>query len=159
VKSPRDVIPRRRKIGVKKTIFTILFTNRELLIAECLPKGQKHSQDDFISAVLPEFEREKMRHKRRKQGEHCYVDMDHSKSHGGRKIQGKLYTKGLIRSPHPPYSLDLSSCDVWFVRMAKGKMRDREFHTVQDILSRLTEIWNGFTFEDVQSVFLEQQIR
>jgi hypothetical protein len=43
--------------------------------------------------------------------------------------------------------------------MAKGKMRDREFHTVQDILGRSTEIWNGLTFEDVQSVFLEWQIR
>jgi hypothetical protein len=43
--------------------------------------------------------------------------------------------------------------------MAKGKMRDRKFHTVQDILGRLTEILNGLTFEDVQSVFLEWQIR
>jgi hypothetical protein len=39
------------------------------------------------------------------------------------------------------------------------KMRDREFRTVQDILSRLTEIWNGLTFEDLQSVLLEWQIR
>jgi hypothetical protein len=37
-------------------------------------------------------------------------------------------------------------------------MRDRQFHTVQDILGCLTEIWNGLTFEDVQSVFLEWQI-
>jgi hypothetical protein len=43
--------------------------------------------------------------------------------------------------------------------MAKGKMMDREFHTVQDILGRLTEIWNGLTFEDMQSAFLEWQIR
>jgi hypothetical protein len=42
--------------------------------------------------------------------------------------------------------------------MAKGKMRDREFHTVQDILGRLTEIWNGLTFEGIQSMFLEWQI-
>jgi hypothetical protein len=42
--------------------------------------------------------------------------------------------------------------------MAKGKMMDWEFATVQDILHRLTEIWNGLTFEDVQSVFLEWQI-
>jgi hypothetical protein len=43
--------------------------------------------------------------------------------------------------------------------MAKGKMRDRGFHTVQVILSRLTEIWNSLTFEDVQSMFLEWKIR
>jgi hypothetical protein len=41
----------------------------------------------------------------------------------------------------------------------QGEMKDREFHTVQDILGHLTEIWDGLTFEDVQSVFLEWQIR
>jgi hypothetical protein len=39
--------------------------------------------------------------------------------------------------------------------MAKGKMKDREFHAVQNIRRRLTEIWNDLTFEDVQSVFRE----
>jgi hypothetical protein len=39
------------------------------------------------------------------------------------------------------------------------KMKDREFSTVQDILHRLTNIWNNLTFEDVQSAFREWQIR
>jgi hypothetical protein len=43
--------------------------------------------------------------------------------------------------------------------MAKIKAEDREFHTVQDILGHLTEIWNDLTFEDVQSAFLEWHIR
>jgi hypothetical protein len=43
--------------------------------------------------------------------------------------------------------------------MAKEKMKDREFHTVQDLCRRLTEIWNDLTFEDIQSVFLEWKIR
>jgi hypothetical protein len=43
--------------------------------------------------------------------------------------------------------------------MAKGKMKNREFHTIQDLRRRLTEIWNDLTFEDVQSVFLEWKIQ
>jgi hypothetical protein len=85
--------------------------------------------------------------------------MADSKSHDDRKIQEKFDMKGLVRSPHSPYSPDLSPCDCWFVGMAKGKTMDREFHTDQDILGRLTKIWNGLTFEDVQSVFLQWQIR
>jgi hypothetical protein len=42
---------------------------------------------------------------------------------------------------------------------SQGKVKDREFHTVQDLRGRLTEIWNDLTFEDVQSVFLEWKIR
>jgi hypothetical protein len=70
-KSPVGVIPRMRKeMNVKETIFTIFLTNRELLIAEYLPKGQKYNQDYSISDILPELEREKMRYKR------IYLDMN-----------------------------------------------------------------------------------
>jgi hypothetical protein len=144
---------------VKNNMFRILLTNRKLLIAEHLLTGQKYSQYYFIPDILPKLERETTRYKRRKQGGTFYVHMGHSKSHDGRKIQEKFDAKGLARSPHPPYSRDLSPCDCWFFGIAKGKMRDRECHTVQDILGRLTEIWNGLTFEDLKSVFLEWQIR
>jgi hypothetical protein len=61
-KSPGDVTPRTSQwIAVRKTIFTIFFTNRKLLIAEYLPKSQKYNQDYFISDMSPELEREKMR--------------------------------------------------------------------------------------------------
>jgi hypothetical protein len=43
--------------------------------------------------------------------------------------------------------------------MAKEKMKDRDFRTVQDILRYLAELWNDLPFEDVQSVFREWQIR
>jgi histone-lysine N-methyltransferase SETMAR len=141
VRPPRDVILRTRKqIGVKQTMFTIFLTNRKLLIAEYLPKGQKYSQDCFISDVLPGLEREKMRYKWRKQGGTFCVQMDHSKSHDHRKVQEKFDTKSPVCSHHPPYSPDLSPCDFWFFGMVKGKMRDRECHTIQDILGCLTEI-------------------
>jgi hypothetical protein len=57
-KSPGDVMPG-KDINVKQTIFTVSFTNRKLLIAECLPKGQKYNQDYFMSDIFSELEREK----------------------------------------------------------------------------------------------------
>jgi transposase len=159
-KSPTDDTPRTiHEISVKKNMFTIFFTNRKLLIAEYLAKGQKYNQDYFISDNLPELEREKMRYERRKQGRTFFVIMDHSKSHDGGKIQGKFDMKGFIRTPNPPYSPDLSPCDFWLFGMAKEKMKDREFHAVQEIRRGLTEICNDLTFQDVQSVFLKWKIR
>jgi hypothetical protein len=43
--------------------------------------------------------------------------------------------------------------------MAKGEIKDRAFHTVRDIHPRLTEIWNGLNFKDVQSVSRQWKIR
>jgi hypothetical protein len=81
------------------------------------------------------------------------------KSDDGGKIHEKIDPKGLTRCLHPPYSPDLSLCDFEFFGMAKEKMKDQEFRTVQDILRLVTETWNDLTFEDVQSVFHEWQIR
>jgi histone-lysine N-methyltransferase SETMAR len=111
----------REKNGVKKTMFTIFFTDRKLLITEYLPKGQKYSQDYFISYILPELEHEKKRYKGKKQAGAFCVKMDHSKSHSGGKIQEKIDRKGLVRCSHLPYSPDLSPCDFWFFGMAKEK--------------------------------------
>jgi hypothetical protein len=100
-----------------------------------------------------------MRYKRRKEDETLSVHMDHSTRHDGGKIQGKFDTKDLVCSPHPPYSHHLSACDFCFFGTAKGEMKDRGFYMVQDVHGRLAKHWNGLTFEDVQSVFLEWKIQ
>jgi proteasome lid subunit RPN8/RPN11 len=74
-------------------------------------------------------------------------------------MMGKFDMKGLVHTPHPSYSPDLSSCDFWLIGTANEKMKDRKFHTVQDIRGRLRQIRNDLTFEDIQSVFLEWKIR
>jgi hypothetical protein len=90
-KSPGDVTPRTSQgIGMKKTTFTLFFTNRKLLIAEYLPKGQKYNQDYFISDILPELEHDKIRYEPRKQDRIFFVHMDHSISHEGGKAPGKI---------------------------------------------------------------------
>jgi hypothetical protein len=40
-------------------MFMIFFTNRQLLIAERVQKGQKYNHNYFLSDILPELEREK----------------------------------------------------------------------------------------------------
>jgi hypothetical protein len=87
------------------------------------------------------------------------MPINYSKSHNGSKIQENIETKDLARSPHPSYFPDLSPCAFWVFGTAKGKIKDREFHTIQEFLSYLTEFWNDLTFEDVQSAFLEWKIR
>jgi hypothetical protein len=58
--SPGDVPPRTRHgIGVKKAMFTLFFTNTNLLVAENLPKGQKFNHNYFIPDIFPGLEREK----------------------------------------------------------------------------------------------------
>jgi hypothetical protein len=58
------------------------------------------------------------------------------------------------RLPYPAYSLDLSPCDFRLFGILKGNMKDRAFQTIEKIIDAVTLIWNGVTFEQLQSVFL-----
>jgi hypothetical protein len=69
-------------------------------------------------------------------------------------ITQKISDAKLERLPHPAYSPDLSPCDFCSFGILKGNMKNGAFQTVEEILEALTLIWNGVTFEQLQSVFL-----
>jgi transposase len=79
--------------------------------------------------------------------------MDNSMCHNGTKITEKLEKRHIVRAPHPPYSPDLSPCDFWLFGILKQKMKERVFHSEEQILAAITESWNELTFEDIQKVF------
>jgi hypothetical protein len=39
--------------------------------------------------------------------------------------------------------------------MMKHRVKDREIHGIQALISALTDIWNDITFEYIQAVFLD----
>jgi hypothetical protein len=44
----------------------------------------------------------------------------------------------IARLPYPPYSPNLSPCDLWFFGMLKGILKDREFHSHDEIEAAIT---------------------
>jgi hypothetical protein len=79
--------------------------------------------------------------------------MNNSIGHNGRKVTDELAHLKLGRIPHRPYSSDLSPCDLWLFGMLKRKIKDRVFHTVEEIMTAFHRVWDELTMEDLQSVF------
>jgi hypothetical protein len=73
--------------------------------------------------------------------------------HNASKVVLKFDKHHIARSPHPPYSRDLSPCDFWLFGMLKGILKDREFHSHDEIEKAITMAWTDLTFDEVQSVF------
>jgi histone-lysine N-methyltransferase SETMAR len=136
-------------------MLTVFFASRRLIVLEALPKGTRCTQHYFISDILPDLDGENRRYRRNNPGQEMFLLMDNTKCHNAKKITGKLQKKHITREAHPPYSPDLSPCDVWFFGMVKQKIKDREFCSVQEILRSLSDAWSDLTFEDIQRVFLE----
>jgi hypothetical protein len=65
----------------------------------------------------------------------------------------KIREASVSRLPHPPNSSDLSPCDFWLFETLKRVLKDREFNSSDEIEEVITEVWDEFTFDEVQSVF------
>jgi hypothetical protein len=70
-------------------------------------------------------------------------------------VAPKFEQHHIFRLPHPPYSPDISPCDFWLFALFKGMIKDREFHSHEEIEEAITVVWNDLKFEDVQSIFYD----
>jgi hypothetical protein len=154
--SRESVVPRiRRDISGQKTLLTIFFPSRRLLVLKFPPKGTKFNQDYFVDAIFPGLYNEKKRISREEDFPAFSVHMDNSICDNDHKISEKLVHRSIERDPHPPYSPDINSCDAELLGTRKHKMKDREFQSQQGILIAVVKMWNDLTFADVQRVFQE----
>jgi hypothetical protein len=74
-------------------------------------------------------------------------------SRNGRKVTDELDNLKLYRIPHPLYSQDLSLSDFWLSGMLKHKIKDREFQTIETIMTTVHRGWNEPGLENLQFVF------
>jgi transposase len=110
--SRANVVPRiRRDISGPKTMVTIFFTSRRLLVLEALPKGTKFNQDYFIDAIFPGLYNEKTRISHKSNFPAFSVHMDNSMCHNGHKVSAVFAKRSIERAPHPLHSPDISTCD------------------------------------------------
>jgi hypothetical protein len=82
-----------------------------------------------------------------------WVHRDNSMCHNRPKVVSKFDKHRIARLLHPPYSPYLSPCDFWLFGLLKGTLKDREFHSHDEIEEAIMMAWNDLTFNEVQSVF------
>jgi hypothetical protein len=151
-----EVIPRTKQIiRTQKVMLTLFSTDTQLISLNALPPGRRFTQNYFINTVLPDIVDERGQILRRVGLGDCFVHMDNSMYHNGRKVIDELENLKLDRVAHPPYSRKLSPCDFWLFGMLKQKTQDRVFGTTEEILMAIRNAWNEVTFEDLQSVFFD----
>jgi hypothetical protein len=79
--------------------------------------------------------------------------MDNSMCHNGSDVVSKFDRHHIARLAHLPYSPDLSPYNFWLFGMLTEILKDREFHSPDEIEEAITMAWNHLTFDGVQSVF------
>jgi hypothetical protein len=92
-------------------MITRFFTARQLIALDVLPKGQKYNQEYFVQNILPSLLSEKKPFSGQKTAINFSGHMDSSICHNGHQAVDELRHLKILRTPHPPYSADISPCD------------------------------------------------
>jgi hypothetical protein len=149
---PRLFQGRGKQLARKNTDNDFLYCT-SLILLDVPPKGSKFNQQYFIDCMFLDFKTENRDFRRRMPLATFWVHMDNSMGHNGPKVVPEFDKHHIARLPHSPYSPYLSPCDFWIFGMLKGILKDREFHSHDEIEDAMTMAWNDLTFDEVQSVF------
>jgi hypothetical protein len=134
-------------------MITIFFTARQPILLDVLSKGSNFNQQDFIDSVFPDLQSENLNFRRRIPLATFWVHMDNSVYHDGSKVVSKFDNHHIARFSHPSYSRDLSPCNFWLFEMLKGILKNREFHSHDEIEEAVAMAWKDLAFDEIQSVF------
>jgi hypothetical protein len=91
--SGSDVVPRTRQgLGTKKTMITLFFNGRKLIVLDVVPKGRKYNQRYFVHNIFPDLKHQNRRYQRRNPGSTFWVHIDNSiippRKPGGLRLSG-----------------------------------------------------------------------
>jgi hypothetical protein len=153
-RSAADAIPRTRQVvGARKTMITVFFTAKKLVVFYVLPRGSTFNQLYFIKNTFLDLKTANLYFRRQKTGSAFWVHMGNAMGRNGSKVRSKIKKNYISKMPHSPYSPDISPCDFWLFGMLKRILRDRELSSSDEIEDAIAQESNTLTFHDAQSVF------
>jgi hypothetical protein len=82
-----------------------------------------------------------------------FAHMDNSMCYNVHRVVDELRRLKILKAPHPPYSSDISPCEVWMFRDFKGNLKDRHLQGPEEILRAFQEVRGNVTFEKLQMTF------
>jgi histone-lysine N-methyltransferase SETMAR len=149
-----EVILRLRPgILIKNIMISVVFTARQLIALDALPKGQKWNQEYFTQNVFSSLLNEKKHLSRQKIATNFSLHMNNSMCHNMHRIVDELRRLKIFRASHPPYSQDISPCNFWIFGDFKAKLKDCHLPGLEEILKAFPKLRDSIILEELQMGF------
>jgi hypothetical protein len=104
-------------------MFTVLFSGDGLLVLDDLQRGLKMNSQYFCEVVREEARMAVITITKKSGIEEVMIHMEYCKVHNSAKTTKQLEKLQVTRLPYPPYSPDISPCDVWLFGWNKDVMQ------------------------------------
>jgi hypothetical protein len=139
----------------QKTMLTIFFNGTGEYKMAILPLGQKMNRTSFMECVIGPLTEVCYPEGRKSHERRVMVHSDNAPIHNTEEIQEHLTDFGFKRMEHPPYSLDLASCDFYLFSVMKENFSGQCFESVDELFFAFEAFLRGLSADFLQTVFLE----
>ena len=120
--SKRPQIPK-PTIGMKKSLFSIYFSPRGIILVDIVLQGQRYNSTYFTQTILPELESYYRKFRPKSGLKNVILHLDNARPHNSLISSSKIEELGMKRMKHPPYSQDISPLDFWLFVFLKEKLK------------------------------------
>ena len=129
------------------------FDSTGMIYMHWVPTGLTVNKEYDVE-VLREF-RKRFRWKRLALFKFCYLHFhqDNAPVHNSILVTDYLTKMGIKTVPHPPFSQDLASCDVWLFPKLKEKLRGCRYETIEEMKETVMKVIDTLTQEDFHGAF------
>lgn len=152
--SERPQIPK-PTIGLKKTLFSIYFSLRGIIIFDDLEQKGRFNAKYFVEQILPKIDSFYRGFRPKNRAKNVFLHLDNAKPHNAKISKYKIDEYGLIRMEHPPYSPDLAPCDFWLFGFLKEKLKGSHFTSQDELKQSIWQILENISENEISSVYDE----
>ena len=129
--------------------WSLFFDSTGMIYMHLVPTGQTVNKEYYVE-VLREF-RKRFCQKRPAlfKSAQWHFHQNNAPVHNSILVTDYLTKMGIMTLPHPPYSLDLPSCDFWLF----SKLRGCCYETTEEMKEAVTKVIDTLTQKDFHGAF------
>jgi hypothetical protein len=120
---------------------------------EFIPPGQPVNQEFYLEVLRRLRENVRRKFPEMWRSGEWFLHQDNAPAHTALSVTHYLAPLGWTVIPHPPYSLDLASCDFFLFPTMKKTLKGKRFATVEEVKTASQEALNSIMFRQFQRCF------
>ena len=107
----------------------------------------------FTEVILPSLLSDKVKICHGKTCSQLWLHMENCRVHNSKMTQTFCDHNGIIRTPHPTYSLDIAPSDFYLFALVKENLKGKKFYSQQSLIQGINEILDTIEETKIKEAF------
>ena len=150
--SERPNFPK-RTIASQKTMLTVFFGYRGIVLIKILPNGKRFNSQYMVEEILPSLEQKVLKFRPKSGLKGIKLNLDNARAHNSKLTMQKISNYNIMRIPHPVYSPDIAPCDFLLFGKLKEYLKGKRFDDENELFDTILTFSMKISKDEIKKVF------